>query len=171
MLTFLSSIPYQRRPWFLLFITSLSLELCALFFQHVMKLDPCVMCIYERVAMFGLMFAGLIGCLAPTITVIRSTAFGLWLVSSAWGLQLAITHTDYQMNPSPFATCDFFANFPEWAPLDKWLPWLFNPTGYCDEISWMFLGWSMPQWLILIFAVSLAVAVSFSTLQWFNKRK
>ncbi|MGY5449655.1 disulfide bond formation protein DsbB [Agarivorans sp. MS3-6] len=169
MLNFLSSMPHQRKPWFLLFVGSLSLELCALFFQHVMKLDPCVMCIYERVAMFGLMAAGLVGCIAPKYLIVRLTAFGLWLASAGWGLQLAITHTDYQMNPNPFATCDFFANFPEWMPLDKWIPWLFNPTGFCDEISWMFFGWSMPQWLIAIFAIFLCAGVVFFALQWRKK--
>ncbi len=37
------------------------LECAALYFQHVMKLQPCVMCVYERVALLGIMVAGLVG--------------------------------------------------------------------------------------------------------------
>lgn len=48
----------------LLALTAFTLELVALWFQHVMLLRPCVMCIYERCALLGIMFAGLIGAIA-----------------------------------------------------------------------------------------------------------
>lgn len=143
----------QRWPWLLLAASALALELCALYFQHVMGLAPCVMCIYERIPVIGIFIAGLIGASAPQNLFIRLTAFLCWIVSSVWGLLLAIEHTDYQMNPSPFATCDFFPNFPTWAPLHQWMPWFFNPTGDCTDIVWQFLGYSMPQWLIVSFAI------------------
>ncbi len=44
----------QRRAWLLLLAFIIVFEACALFFQHVMMLAPCVMCIYERVAMLGI---------------------------------------------------------------------------------------------------------------------
>jgi disulfide bond formation protein DsbB len=103
--------------------------------------------------MLGIIVAGLTGAIAPQYLIVRLMAFGLWAVNAIWGLLLAIEHTDYQMNPSPFATCDFFPNFPSWAPLHEWLPWLFNPTGDCSDIVWQFFGYSMPQWLIVSFAV------------------
>lgn len=153
MLSNLKSLSVQRWPWLLLAFSALILELCALYFQHVMKLEPCVMCVYERITMLGIMLAGLVGAVAPKSMFIRLTAFSLWAVSAVWGLLLAIEHTDYQMNPSPFATCDFFPNFPSWAPLHEWLPWLFNPTGDCTDIVWQFFGYSMPQWLIVSFTL------------------
>ncbi len=45
--------------------TALALELTALWFQHVMLLKPCVLCIYERCALFGVLGAALIGAIAP----------------------------------------------------------------------------------------------------------
>ncbi|MGB5446327.1 MAG: disulfide bond formation protein DsbB [Psychromonas sp.] len=153
MLSTLKNLSKQRWPWLLLAASALSLELCALFFQHVMLLQPCVMCIYERIPMIGIILSGLLGASAPHNIVIRLSAFLLWAVSAVWGLLLAIEHTGYQLNPSPFATCDFYPNFPTWAPLHEWLPWFFNPTGDCSEIVWQFLGYSMPQWLIVSFAI------------------
>ena len=153
MLSVLKQLSTRRGPWLLLAFSALVLELCALYFQHVMKLEPCVMCVYERVTMLGIIVAGLTGAIAPQYLIVRLIAFGLWAVNAIWGLLLAIEHTDYQMNPSPFATCDFFPNFPSWAPLHEWLPWLFNPTGDCSDIVWQFFGYSMPQWLIVSFAV------------------
>ncbi|WP_019613476.1 disulfide bond formation protein DsbB [Psychromonas ossibalaenae] len=153
MLSTLKSLSKQRWAWLLLAASALSLEMCALYFQHIMKLEPCVMCVYERIAMLGLIFAGLIGAAAPQNILVRLTAFLVWGVSAVWGGLLAVEHTDYQMNPSPFATCEFLPNFPSWAPLHEWLPWLFNPSGDCAEISWQFLGYSMPQWLIVSFGI------------------
>jgi disulfide bond formation protein DsbB len=152
-LSTLKSLSSQRWTWLLLAFSALALELCALFFQHVMELEPCVMCVYERITMLGIILAGLIGAAAPQSLWIRLTAFAVWGVNAVWGVLLALEHTNFQMNPSPFATCDFFPNFPTWAPLHEWLPWLFNPTGDCGDIVWQFLGYSMPQWLIVSFTI------------------
>lgn len=159
MLTSLKNISKQRSPWLLLAASAFALESCALFFQHIMKLDPCVMCVYERIAMLGILSAGLIGATAPQNSIVRLSAFLCWAISAVWGALLAIEHAHYQINPSPFATCDFFPNFPSWAPLHEWLPWLFNPTGDCADIVWQFFGYSMPQWLIVSFAIYCVIFV------------
>lgn len=158
MYQFLSNLPRQRLPWVLLALTGISLELCALFFQYVLELQPCVLCVYERLAMLGIISAGLIGTIAPRNIFIRLCGFSLWMISAGYSLSLAIEHVNIQLNPSPFATCDFFPNYPSWAPLHEWAPWLLNPTGFCDEINWQFLTLSMPQWLIITSSIYLAVA-------------
>ena len=153
MRSILKNLPKQRWPWLLLATSALLFELCALYFQHVMKLDPCVMCIYERIPVIGIFICGLLGASAPQNLFIRLIAFSTWIVSAVWGALLSIEHVDYQFNPSPFATCDFYPNFPSWAPLHQWVPWLFNPTGDCSDIVWQLLGYSMPQWLIISFVI------------------
>ena len=159
MYQFISNLPKQRLPWVLLALTGMGLEASALFFQYVMELSPCVLCVYERVAMMGIILAGLVGAIAPSNPFIRFSGFTLWFVSAGYSLSLAIEHVDIQLNPSPFSTCDFFPNFPTWAPLHEWAPWFFNPTGFCDEISWQFLSYTMPQWLIVTSSIYLTVAV------------
>ncbi len=42
-------------------------------------------------------------------------------------------------------------SFPEWLPLDKWVPQVFVASGDCAERQWDFLGLEMPQWLLGIF--------------------
>ena len=71
MYRFFSELPRQRLPWVLLALTGFGLELCALFFQYVMELSPCVLCVYERLAMMGIMCAGLLGAIAPRNLLIR----------------------------------------------------------------------------------------------------
>ena len=44
----LRHITRQRSAWLLLGLSAVFLEVCALLFQHVLGLRPCLMCIYER---------------------------------------------------------------------------------------------------------------------------
>ncbi len=106
MLRFLNQCSQGRGAWLLMAFTALALELTALWFQHVMLLKPCVLCIYERCALFGVLGAALIGAIAPK-TPLRYVAMVIWLYSAFRGVQLTYEHTMLQLYPSPFATCDF----------------------------------------------------------------
>ncbi|MGR5127651.1 disulfide bond formation protein DsbB [Photobacterium swingsii] len=152
---FLYSFSKRRSSWLLLLAFILFFEASALFFQHGMKLPPCVMCIYERVAMFGIAIAALVGLSAPHNPVIRWLGLAGWGYSAYEGLMLSIKHVDYQLNPSPFNTCDLFVQFPSWAPLNQWLPGVFEAYGDCGKVVWMFMEQTMPQWLVIIFGANL----------------
>ena len=150
---FIRNITQSRTAWGILLGSTLFFELCGMVFQHVMGLQPCVMCIYQRVAILGIMAGALIGFINPRNWILRWTGLLIWAYSSIEGLRLALRHTDLQLNPSPFNTCDLFVTFPQWLPLDRWMPWFFNATGDCAELQWQFLSWTMPQWLIVSFGI------------------
>ncbi|GAB7198974.1 hypothetical protein OS31_09260 [Dickeya oryzae] len=65
----------------------------------------------------------------------------------------------------------FFVSFPSWLPLDKWLPAIFTATGDCAERQWNFLNLEMPQWMIVIFAAYLLVAVLVLIAQPFRPKR
>ncbi|MCK3658350.1 disulfide bond formation protein B [Pasteurellaceae bacterium Pebbles2] len=157
MLRYIKVQSTKRATWFLLFFSTICLELTALYFQHGMDLKPCVMCIYERVALFGILFASLIGLLAPRFLIVRLIALALGLWGAIQGLLLSIKHVGYQLNPNPWDQCPLMVQFPSTLPLDKWFPSIFHPTGLCSEISWSFLGFTMVQWLVFIFAIYTAI--------------
>ena len=120
--------------------------------------------------MFAVGGAALVGLIAPNNTWVRWLGLVAWGASAYKGLMLALEHVDYQFNPSPFATCDLFVTFPDWAPINQWAPWLFEAYGDCSEVVWQFLGLSMPQWLAVIFAGNL-VALALITIAQFVKEK
>ena len=160
-----------RLSWLLLLLFVVFFEACALYFQHVMMLAPCVMCIYERVAMMGIGIAAIVGIVAPKNSIFRWLGLIGWGLSAYQGMSLSIQHVDYQFNPSPFATCDLFVTFPVWAPLNQWVPWVFEAYGDCSEVVWQLLDLSMPQWLVLIFAGNL-ITLSFIVIaQFFPLRR
>lgn len=170
MLRYLNQCSRGRGAWLLMAFTAFALELVALWFQHVMLLKPCVLCIYERCALFGIMGAGLVGAIAPK-TPLRYAALAIWLYSAWKGVSLSWGHVDLQLNPSPFAVCPFAAEFPSWLPLDSWLPQVFVASGDCAERQWQFLSLDMPQWLLGIFIAYLIVAVMVLIAQPFKARQ
>ncbi|PIJ51409.1 disulfide bond formation protein B [Erwinia sp. OLTSP20] len=169
MLTYLNRCSQGRGAWLLLTLSALLLELVALWFQHVQGLMPCVMCIYERCALFGILGAGIVGLIAPR-SPLRILALLIWLYSGWQGLRLSWQHTMLQLHPNPFSTCDFAASFPHWLPLDRWLPAVFVASGDCSERGWTLFNLSMPQWLIVTFACYLLVALLVLIAQPFRAR-
>lgn len=155
---FLSKLSTSPRAWQLLMVSALVLELSALYFQYVLDLAPCIMCIYQRVALWAIFFAGLVGTLGANFMFTRLLAYALWGVGAIWGMIIALEHVETQTSEFSFLfSCEFVPNFPTWAPLHEWLPQLFAATGDCGKISWQFLGYSMPQWMVVVFAVFTAI--------------
>lgn len=160
MLHYFKNLSLSRGAWFILILSSIVLEGVALYFQHGMGLVPCVMCIYERVALFGILFAGILGFIANRYAIFRWLAILAWLGSALKGFTLSLKHHDYQVNPSPWNQCEFKVDFPQTLPLDQWLPNVFAPGPVnCSQSQWEMLGFSMAQWLIFTFAIYLVLAI------------
>jgi disulfide bond formation protein DsbB len=140
-----------RLPWLLLALSALLLEGAALYFQYGLELDPCVLCIYQRVAVMGIFISALIGLSAPTSSIVRWIGYIGWAAAAGWCLYLALELSGLQLGfMQPSLGCDVNAKFPAWFKLDQWLPAMFQPTGFCGDIQWQFLGLSMPMWMIII---------------------
>lgn len=157
MLALLKQFSEKRSAWFLLAFSSLALESTALYFQYGMGLQPCVLCVYERLAMIGLFIAGMIGALAPRSFIVRLIALALGLFGCIKGLLISLRHLDLQMNPAPWKQCEFVPNFPETLPFHQWFPAIFNPTGTCNNSQWSLFGLTMVQWLVFIFVAYVLV--------------
>ncbi|AWK15281.1 disulfide bond formation protein DsbB [Candidatus Fukatsuia symbiotica] len=170
MLQFFNRCFKGRSAWFLIGLSGIILELIALYFQHIMLMQPCVMCIYERCVLLGIIVASLIGALFPN-SPLRYVAIFLWLYSAGKGIQLTWQHIMQQLFPSPFSRCDFFVDFPTWLPLDKWLPSIFVAQGDCSLQQWQFMSFSMPQWLLAIFSTYLLIGILVLMSQWIKPKR
>lgn len=160
----LADLPTRRWAWLALAASGLALEGCALYFQYVLHLNPCVLCIYIRLASLGLVAAGLLGAIAPGRAAVRLLGFAAWGVSAAQGLSLSRELIAVQAaDPYSFeVSCSFMPRFPAWMPLHEWFPAFLMPTGSCTDDVWSWLGLSMAQWTQAIFIgylVALAAVV------------
>lgn len=162
----LKAISLQRWPWLLLALSALFLEAAALYFQYSLNYQPCIKCIYIRVAVAGILVAAILALLAPSNMLLRIGATILWLGAAIYGALQAqeLLNIEQILADGGFTTCALFADFPAWLALDKWLPTVFEVTGSCGDAGWQFAGLNMAQWsralLIAYAAVALLVLLS-----------
>lgn len=134
----------------------ISISICM---QYWVSLKPCVLCIYQRCALFGIIIAGIIAIINPNSSL-RFFSMFIWLYSALKGSILSKTHINMILYPSPFYMCELFVQFPKWLPLHKWFPIIFNAnSGDCSSYKWYFLSIEMSQWMLIIFLIYLILAI------------
>lgn len=163
-------VSHSRVFWVLLMLFGIIMEACGLYFQYSLSLNPCVKCVYERALIACFILAGFIGFVSPDMFITRALAILVFLASSGYGTWVAYNHnlevyaSDYQ------AKCSLVAHFPSMLPLDQWLPWMFSPTGACQDIYWSLFGFGIPEWVIAIFGCGCVVSLVMLLNEFFRIR-
>ena len=134
------------------FLISVLLIAYALYTEHVLGLEPCPLCILQRVAVIALGLSFLLLALRPPQRKqAKLLASLLLMMISSAGVGIAARHVWIQnLPPDKVPGCgpglDFMmANF----PLSEVLEMVFSGSGECAEISWSFAFLSMPAWVII----------------------
>lgn len=142
----------NRIGWAVIALGALFLQVVALYFQYGMGLEPCIMCVYQRLAVAGIFVSAFLGYVLSRSFWGQIFCHSGMVYASGEGFTVAKEHIQKQSGESFFATCDLFPNFPSWMPLHEWLPSVFAATGDCSNIDWSLFFMSMPEWMVLIFA-------------------
>lgn len=144
----IQSLSSKRGPWLLLAAIALALDGVALYLQHGLQVEPCNECIYIRAGVLGIAVAGLIGALAPQYWAMRFAGLVAWLAALGWSLYRVtlLLNLEQVVREGGEASCKRFRGFPDWIPLDTWLPEVFQPRAMCGMVSWTFLGQSVTFW-------------------------
>lgn len=172
MLHILNTLSKSRKYWLTLTFSAILIISTTLCIQYFFLLKPCVLCIYQRCALCGIIIAGLIALITPKIIVLRFFSISIWIYSAYKGFCLAKKNIYMVLYPSPFFTCDLFVIFPNWLPLHRWWPYLFNANGNnCLDHRWYFLSFETSQWMFLIFTSYLILASYTMIAQFFNVKK
>lgn len=151
MLRLLNYYSRNRAAWFLLFLSVLCIEVMALYFQHYLGLKPCILCIYQRCALLGILCAAGIAMLSPKRFLLRFIALIIWIYCAIKGFLLAYEKAILQLEPPLFQSCTIDASFPSWLPLNVWFPAMFESFNSCSNKPWHFLTLDMSQWMIILF--------------------
>jgi disulfide bond formation protein DsbB len=134
------------------FLCSVLLIAYALYTQYVLGLEPCPLCILQRVAVIALGLSFLLMALKhPQTKQSKFFASLLLTIISSAGVGIAARHVWLQnLPPDKVPGCgpglDFMmAN----SPLSEVFQMVFSGSGECAEISWSFAFLSMPVWVII----------------------
>lgn len=123
--------------------------------QFQLGIEPCPLCIFQRIAFIAMAIFFLIGAIHGPLERGRRVYALLVLLSACAGIAIATRHLWVQHQPlDPMAGCApgwsyMLENFPIGEAIKK----AFTGHADCAEVNWTFLGLSMPAWTLVSFVV------------------
>lgn len=150
----------MRKLYLLGFLFCLALFGGALYMQYVMQLEPCPLCVLQRMAVLlagGLFLLAFLFNPKRTGSKLFSSLIGLVVIAGAAvsGRHIWLQNLPPEEVPSCGPGFDFIVgNF----PLADAFSMIFSGSGECAEVSWQFLGLTIPAWTLIAFVVMLWLA-------------
>ena len=148
-----------RRTYLVIALVTLGLLGVGLYMQHIVGLQPCPLCIFQRIAFLA------VGLLAALAAVIAPRKAARWigvlvLLAALTGLGIAARHVWLQANPEGLACGPGLETMLENFPLTQVLPKVFRGGGDCAEKGWVFLGLSIAGWSLVWFSLLTLAAIA-----------
>lgn len=141
-------------------LAAFGLTAAGLLIGEVMNLQPCPLCIFQRLLYLLIGCLAVVGALVPSWGRLWAALLGLTAVG---GLATAGYQSWLQYLPTASMECGFgeptlIEQIVDWFGV-LW-PAVFMATGFCSSKDWMFLGLSMANWSCLCFLAFAIVAGS-----------
>ena len=142
------------------FLGCVAMMAYALYVQYQLYLDPCPLCVFQRIAVIGIGIAFLLlAVLNPAPGWARRIVLGLFGLSALGGVIVAGRHVWLQhLPPDKVPTCGPGLNYMlDNFPLGDALKMVFTGSGECASTDWTFVGLSMPMWVLIAVVVMTSV--------------
>jgi protein dithiol:quinone oxidoreductase len=156
-------IRFNSRIWFFLgFLGCMSLLAMGAYFQFAEKLEPCPLCISQRLAILATGIVFLIAAVHnPQQTGTTRYAIA-GAITALLGASISTRHVWLQhLPPEEVPECMgadlsyMLQNF----PLFDTLKLMLNGTGDCAKVDWTLFGFSMPAWTLVAFLMLATLSV------------
>lgn len=153
-----------RTAYFVGFVVSFGLVALALWIQTTNSLEPCPLCISQRIVFMALGTLFLLAAIFNPKNIGRLFFALLQVGTALGGAGVAVRHWWLQAHKeSMIADCGvgfdyMFENF----PLQKALTLVFKGTGDCAAIDWTLFGITLPQLAFIAFVGLAAFAIQIS---------
>ena len=149
----LNSVLRQRPLFLAAFLVCAALIATALTMQYALKLEPCPLCIFQRVFVISLGGIALVAAIHDPGLAGRRVYGVLIVVFGVLGMIVAGRHAWLQTLPADqVPECgpglEYMLNA---FPLTEALSLVFRGSGECADVQWVFLGLTIPGWTLVIF--------------------
>lgn len=137
------------------FIVCVALLAYAYYEQFAEGIEPCPMCIFQRIAFLWMGLFFLVGAIHGPQQRGRKAYALLILLGACAGVAIAARHLWVQHQPpDPMAGCAPGWNYMvENFPLSKALKMAFTGHADCAQITWTLFGLSMPFWTLVCYVL------------------
>lgn len=159
----LNSFSHSNWYWGLALFTGVALLSVALFYQHILAEQPCLLCIQVRLWVSLFIVVSFSGLLVRHNRLMNSIAH-VSVVLIAAGL----VERSYQLLGTErgfiFGDCGFDLGLPAWFAIDQWLPSVYYVETACGYTPEIIFGITMAESLMLfsvcLFLLSFCVSVA-----------
>lgn len=154
-------IPSRRLLFLLLALTAGLGMVFALYLQHGLGLEPCPLCVFQRVALIAFGVITLLAALhGPTgwghqVYAALATLAGVAGITVA-GRHVWLQHLPPEQVPACGPGLDYWMTV---FPLQDVIKQVFQGSGECAVIDGSWLGISLPGWTLLLFVGLTSVAI------------
>jgi disulfide bond formation protein DsbB len=153
-------LPPRRLAYALGFAVCAGLMAYALYLQYVVGLDPCPLCIFQRVCVIGM---GIVFLIAAFHNPGRAGASGyalLQLLIGGAGAGFAARQVWLQSLPKDqVPACGMGLDYMlDTLPLTDVISRVLKGSGECAEQGWLFMGLAIPSWTFVFFVAMIVVA-------------
>ncbi|NVJ59120.1 MAG: disulfide bond formation protein B [Gammaproteobacteria bacterium] len=175
---FLKELPRTiNTRWFgfLVAVICAALIGAALYFQYGMKLDPCPLCIFQRVVVIGFGLLFLIKAIvnpAPESNF-QYVFYTIALLIAGLGVFIAGRHVWLQTLPEELVpACGPALDYlMEALPFLEMIETVLQGSGECaKQDGWSFLWLNMPQWMLIIFCLMTAFSLFGLWVRYFQRK-
>lgn len=134
----------------------------ALYLEHVQGLEPCPLCVFQRVGLIAMGFIALVALIHnPKKSWLRRGYSFFATLGIGWSVAVAARHVWLQhLPPDQVPSCgpglDYLV---EALPFKAVLQQVLSGSGECAVIDWTFLGQSLPVWSLIFFSILLLLNV------------
>lgn len=154
------NIASTRSLWMLIAAASAALALVSILLTEWLALQPCHLCIFQR--LLYMLMAPLALFAALTSGLARRISGTLTALAAAGGAATASYQTWLQAQPAGSVSCigpemGRIERLVEW--LGMQLPSLFMATGFCEDEGLVILGLSLAQWALVCFLLALLLSL------------
>ena len=148
------AVKMTPRKWFFITLAVCVGLLSFAFYQQYRNfMDPCPLCVFQRIGFMGMGMFALLAVIHNPARVGRRIYGVLIGLFAAFGAAVAGRHVWLQnLPPEQVPECGPGLNYMlETMPLTDALSKVFLGSGSCAEVHWTFIGLSMPGWTLAWF--------------------
>lgn len=134
----------------------------ALYLEHVTGLEPCPLCIFQRLGLMAMGFIALIALIHnPVSNTMKRVYSGLAGLGMVWSVGVAARQIWLQhLPPDQVPSCGPGLNYlVDVLPMKEVLAEVLSGSGECAKIDWTFLGQPLSVWGCVFFSGLLLICI------------
>ena len=156
----------STRMFFLTVMFScIALMVFGLYLEYVQGLEPCPLCILQRIAYILIILISLMGVIHNPIDIWKIIYKALLFFTAIIGACIAgrqvwLQHLPPELVPECGPGLDYMLNV---FPFADAIRMILSGSGECAEVQWRFIGLSIAEWSLIVF-VTISIMTLFSIL-------